>query len=62
MADDLTNRGPRDRNRVDINEDWELRYWTKKFGCTATELRDAVKSVGTTMADKVEAYLKQQKR
>jgi len=62
MADDLTNRGPRDRNRVDVNEDWELRYWTKKFGCTATELRDAVKSVGTTMADKVEAYLKQQKR
>jgi len=62
MADDLTNRGPRDRNRVDVNEDWELRYWSKKFGCTATELRDAVKSVGTTMADKVEAYLKQQKR
>ena len=62
MADDLTNRGPRDRNRVDVNEDWELRYWTKKFGCTATELRDAVKSVGTTMADKVEAYLKTQKR
>ena len=62
MADDLTNRGPRDRNRVDVNEDWELRYWTKKFGCTGTELRDAVKSVGTTMADKVEAYLKQQKR
>ena len=62
MADDLTNRGSRDRNRVDVNEDWELRYWTKKFGCTATELRDAVKSVGTTMADKVEAYLKQQKR
>ena len=62
MADDLTNRGPRDRNRVDVNEDWELRYWTKKFGCTATELRDAVKSVGTTIADKVEAYLKQQKR
>ena len=41
MADDLTNRGPRDRNRVDVNEDWELRYWTKKFGCTATELRDS---------------------
>ena len=62
MADDLTNRGPRDRNRVDVNEDWELRYWSKKFGCTATELRDAVKAAGTTMADKVEAYLKQQKR
>ena len=61
MADDLTNRGPRDRNRVDVNEDWELRYWTKKFGCTSTELRNAVQAVGL-MADKVEAYVKQQKR
>ena len=46
MVDDLTNRGPRDRNRVDVNEDWELRYWTKKFGCTSTELRNAVQAVG----------------
>jgi hypothetical protein len=61
MADDLSNRGPRDRNRVDVNEEWELRYWCKKFGCTATELREAVKAAGT-MADKVEAYLKKQKR
>jgi uncharacterized protein DUF3606 len=61
MVDDLTNRGPRDRNRVDVNEDWELRYWTKKFGCTSTELRNAVQAVGV-MADKVEAYVKQQKR
>jgi hypothetical protein len=61
MVDDLTNRGPRDRNRVDVNEDWELRYWTKKFGCTSTELRNAVQAVGL-MADKVEAYVKQQKR
>ena len=62
MADDLSDRGPRDRNRVDVNEDWEVRYWTKKFGCTATELRDTVKAAGTTTADKVEAYLKKQKR
>ena len=61
MADDLTNRGPRDRDRIDVNQDHELRYWTKKFNCTATELRDAVKAVGT-MADNVEAYLKKQKR
>ena len=60
MADYLTG-GPRDRTRVDINQGWELRYWTRKFGCTATELRDAVRAVGT-MADNVEAYLNKQKR
>ena len=62
MADDLADRGPRDRGRIDINEDWEVRYWATKFGCTATQLRDAVKAAGTTTADKVEAYLKKQKR
>jgi len=61
MADDLTNRGPRDRNRIDVNEDYEVRYWTTKFTCTTAELREAVKAVGV-MADKVEAYLKNKKR
>ena len=61
MADDLKDRGPRDRNRINLNEESELRYWTKKFGCTASELRDAVKAAGT-MAVNVEAYLKKQKR
>ena len=61
MADDPSNRGPADRTRINVNEDHELRYWTKKFGCTSTELRNAVQAVGL-MADKVEAYVKQQKR
>ena len=61
MADDLTDRGTRDRNRIDVNEDWEVRYWATQFGCTAAELRDAVKAAGTPMADKVEAYLEKQK-
>ena len=41
----------RDRARVNVNEDYELRYWTKEFGCTGTELRNAVKAVGP-MVDK----------
>lgn len=60
MADDPKDRGPRDRARVNVNEDYELRYWTKEFGCTATELRNAVKAVGP-MVDKVRTYLKNQK-
>jgi hypothetical protein len=61
MADDLTNRGPADRARVNVNEPYEVRYWTGKFGCTETELRAAVAAAGV-MADKVEAYLKQKKK
>jgi hypothetical protein len=31
MADDKTNRGPQDRTRINLSEDYEVRYWTKKF-------------------------------
>jgi hypothetical protein len=57
MADDLDNRGPQDRSRVNVNEDYEVRYWCDKFGCTEDELRAAVDKVGV-MADDVERELK----
>jgi hypothetical protein len=57
MADDLKNRGPADRDRVNENEPHEVRYWTEKFGCTKEDLELAVKQVGV-MADKVESYLR----
>lgn len=57
MNDDLTHRGPPDTTRVNVNEDWELRYWCKKFGCTPDQLRAAVKAVGVSSAA-VERYLK----
>jgi hypothetical protein len=57
MADDLSNRGPQDRSRVNVNEEWERRWWCKEFGCTEQQLRDAVRAVGVS-ADKVRQHLK----
>jgi hypothetical protein len=57
MSDDLSNRGPADRSRVNVNETWEVRYWCKAFGCTEQQLRDAVKAVGV-MADDVRRYFR----
>lgn len=51
MADDLSNRGPRDRSRVNTSEEWELRYWTKEFGVTEDELKAAVQAVGAGAED-----------
>jgi hypothetical protein len=51
MADDLHNRGPRDRARVNVDEDWEVRYWCGEFGCTEVQLRAAVRAVGPMAAD-----------
>ena len=57
MADDKTNRGSQDRARVNVNEDYEVQYWTGKFGCTREQLKAAVEKVGV-MAKDVEAELK----
>ena len=40
-----------------MNEAYEVRYWTEKFGCTETQLRAAVTAVGVLAKD-VEAFLK----
>ncbi|AWH51172.1 MULTISPECIES: DUF3606 domain-containing protein [Stenotrophomonas] len=50
MADDKTKTGAADRNRINVNEDYELHYWTKALGVSADELRAAVKAVGPTAA------------
>lgn len=55
MADDLQNRGPADRARVNIHEDHELRYWTEKFGVTENALKAAVDRVGPMAADVAKA-------
>jgi len=57
MSDDKNTRGPADASRINVHEDYELRYWSQKFGVTLEQLRAAVKAVGV-MAKDVEAQLK----
>jgi hypothetical protein len=46
MSDDQTLRGPEDASRINVHEDYEVSYWTKKFGVTRAELEAAVSKVG----------------
>lgn len=57
MSDDLTNRGPQDRARINVNEDHEVRYWTKELGVSEEQLREAVKAVGVSV-EAVKEHLK----
>lgn len=57
MADDKTARGPQDASRIAMGEDYEVQYWTKKFGVSREELQAAVDAVGSS-ADAVEQRLK----
>jgi hypothetical protein len=34
MPDDKSKSGGQDRLRINVNEDYELRDWSKKFGVT----------------------------
>jgi hypothetical protein len=50
MVDNLQNRGPADRSRINVNESWEVRWWTQELGVTEDQLRDAVRQVGVSAA------------
>ena len=56
MPDDKSKAGRQDRDRINVNEDYELRDWSKKFGVTPEELKKAVQSVGTS-AEAVRKHL-----
>lgn len=49
--DDKAKSGGQDRTRINLNEDYEVRDWAKKFGVTPEQLKDAVKKVGSQAAD-----------
>ena len=50
MSDDRTNRGQPDRSKINMNEDYEVKYWTRHFGVTREELQKIVDRVGNSAA------------
>jgi uncharacterized protein DUF3606 len=50
MADDKTNRGEPDRSKINMNEDYEVKYWTQHLGTTREELQKVVDRVGNSAA------------
>jgi hypothetical protein len=49
MSDDLRKRGPQDRKRISLTEDWEVKYWCTALACSSLELTKAVKAVGNSV-------------
>jgi hypothetical protein len=50
MPDDLTNKGGQDRSRINMSEDYEVKYWTHHLGVSREELQRAVDKVGNSTA------------
>lgn len=51
MSDNPEAKGPADRKRVNVHEDYEVRYWTEKFKITPEHLKKVVEKVGPMAAD-----------
>jgi hypothetical protein len=49
MADDTQRAGSPDTRRIDIDQEREVRYWTKVLGIKPERLREAVKAAGTSV-------------
>lgn len=49
-ADNKDDRGPADRSRINVHEDYGVQYWTKKFGVSKERLSAAVAKVGVSAA------------
>ena len=60
MPDNKRKTGSPDSKRINVNEDYELRDWSKSLGVTPDELKEAVKKVGTS-AEKVREHLSARK-
>jgi hypothetical protein len=53
MSDDTSQRGAQDRQRINMNQEHEVRYWTERFNVSREQLQQAVDAVGP-MATSVE--------
>ncbi|HZP88249.1 MAG TPA: DUF3606 domain-containing protein [Burkholderiales bacterium] len=57
--DDTTRGRSQDRSKVNLHEDYEVRYWTQALGVSEEQLAQAVKAVGNS-ADRVREYFSNQ--
>jgi hypothetical protein len=57
MADDLKQTGRQDDQRINVEPDHEVNYWSEKLGVSRARLREAVEKVGP-MHKAVEQHLR----
>jgi hypothetical protein len=51
MADDLKQTGRQDDQRINVEQDHELSYWSKELGVSREQLRQAVQQAGPLVKD-----------
>jgi hypothetical protein len=57
MSDNPKQAHGQDRERINVNQDYELRDWAKSLNTTPERIKEAVQAVGDR-ADKVREFLR----
>lgn len=57
MSDSKDKQDYHDRDRISTSEDYEMQYWSEKFGISKEELKFVIEKVGPMVKD-VEGALK----
>jgi hypothetical protein len=50
MADDLKETGRQEDARINLDQEYEMAYWTERFGVSRNQLRSAVAKAGPMAA------------
>ncbi len=58
MSDDKSKASGQDRERINVNQEYELRHWAKSLNTTPEKLKEAVQAVGDR-SDKVREFLRE---
>ena len=56
---DNTRRADLDNSKINLRQDHEVQYWTRKWGITDLQLETAIKAAGTNVVKTVEEHLRQ---
>lgn len=48
MPDDMRGQGARDRSRINVHEEEEVRHWTKELKISKERLKEIVARVGVS--------------
>jgi hypothetical protein len=56
--DNSKNRKPQNLSRINILDEWEVRYWTKELRVSPDELKRLVKTHGNSVQKVREAIVK----
>ena len=59
LMPDNTKKGKLDDIKINIKQEHEVQYWSRKWGISALQLESASKAAGSNVAKNVEEYLRE---